>query len=324
MKIVIMDGSAANPGDLSWDILNRFGEVTVYDVTPPSLVYERAKGAEIVLTNKTVFDAEMLSRLPEIKYIGVLATGYNVVDIPYCKEHGIVVTNVPAYSTFATAQMTVALILEFCDRVGLHNEAVMNGEWISSPQFCFFKAPIIELWNLRAHIIGFGQIGRRVAAILSSLGMKVSATPHHFTPGESCTLADGSVVEFMSVSEGLAAADIVSLHAPLTDETREIINKSSIGLMKDGALLVNCARGPLVNEQDIVDALKSGKLGGFCADVISKEPMEKSNPLFGAPNTILTPHIAWAAGETRRRLIDIAAGNIEAFLAGAPVNNVVR
>ena len=168
MKIVIMDGSAANPGDLSWDILNRFGDVTVYDVTPPELVYERASGAQIILTNKTVFDAEMLSRLPDVKYIGVLATGNNVVDIPYCREHGIVVTNGPAYSTYATAQMTVALILEFCDKVGLHNEAVMKGEWISSPQFFFFKAPIIELWNLRAHIIGFGKIGMRVAAILSA------------------------------------------------------------------------------------------------------------------------------------------------------------
>jgi len=324
MKIVIMDGSAANPGDLSWDMLNRFGDVTVYDVTPPELVFERAQGAQIVLTNKTVFDADILSRLPDLKYIGVLATGYNVVDIPYCKEHGIVVTNVPAYSTFATAQMTVALILELCDKVGLHNEAVRNGEWISSPQFCFFKAPLIELWNLRAHIIGFGKIGRRVAAILSSLGMKVSATPHHFTPGETYTLPDGETVEFMDVSEGLKAADIVSLHAPLTEETREIINRSSLALMKDGAILVNCARGPLVNEQDVVDALKSGKLGGFAADVISKEPMEASNPLYGAPNCILTPHIAWAAGETRRRLIDIAAGNIEAFLAGDPINNVVK
>lgn len=324
MKIVIMDGSAANPGDLSWDILNRFGDVTVYDVTPPELVYERASGAQIILTNKTVFDAEMLSRLPDVKYIGVLATGYNVVDIPYCREHGIVVTNVPAYSTYATAQMTVALILEFCDKVGLHNEAVMKGEWISSPQFCFFKAPIIELWNLRAHIIGFGKIGMRVAAILSSLGMKVSATPHHFTPGETYTLPDGEVVEFMDVAEGLREADIVSLHAPLTDETHWIINSSSIAGMKDGALLVNCARGPLVNEDDVVSALKSGKLGGYCADVISKEPMEASNPLFGAPNTILTPHIAWAAGETRRRLLEIAAGNIEAFLAGSPINNVVK
>ena len=322
MKIVILDGSAANPGDLSWDPLEEVGEVVAYDITAQEDVVERTAGFDCAITNKTVFDRKVLEQLPDLKYIGVLATGYNVVDTGYCKERGIAVTNVPEYSTFATAQMTVAHILELADKVGLHNGAVQNGEWVRSEQFCFFKAPIVELCGKNLHIIGLGKIGRRVAAICSALGMNVTATLHG-DKGVKEVECHGTHVKILPLEEGLAGADIVTLHCPLTDETKEIINSDTLSLMKDSAFLVNCARGPLVNEADVANALRNGSLAGYAADVISREPMLPDNPLIGCPNLVLTPHIAWAPMETRKRLIDVAADNLKAFRDGKMLNRIV-
>ena len=318
--IVVLDGLAANPGDISWAPLERYGEVRAYDVTYPDELIERAKGSEIVITNKTPFDAKTLEQLPDLKYIGVLATGYNVVDIDACRKRGIAVTNVPEYGTYATAQMTIALLLEIADRVGLHSESVMNGEWITAPQFSYFKAPLIELADKRLHIVGFGKIGRRVAAIASALGMKVSATPHNIVSNEETV--DGYTVKMMPLEDGLKEADAVSVHCPLTPETSALINEERISAMKDGAILLNCSRGPVIDEAAVRKALDSGKLSGFGADVVSVEPMLPDNPLLGAPNTFITPHIAWAPVETRKRLIQAAADNIGAYIKGERLNRV--
>jgi len=314
MKITILDAMAANPGDLSWDEIGKFGELNVYDVTPPETLIERARGSEICITNKTVFDRNVIEQLPDLKYIGVLATGYNVIDLEACSERGIVVTNVPEYSTYATAQMTIALILEHTNHVGLHNESVRNGDWVRAPQFCYWKEPLTELWNKTAVVIGYGKIGRTVAQILKALGMRVIAVPH--------TMREDAEVEFMKLKDALPLADVVTLHAPLTPETKGIIDEKALELMKDGALLINAARGPLVDPGSVVSALKTGKLRGYAADVLSVEPMRADDPFLHAPNCILTPHIAWAPKETRERLIKAAADNIEAFLQGSPINQV--
>ena len=318
--IVVLDGLAANPGDISWAPLERYGEVRAYDVTYPDELIERVKRSEIVITNKTPFDAKTLEQLPDLKYIGVLATGYNVVDIDACRKRGIAVTNVPEYGTYATAQMTIALLLEIADRVGLHSESVMNGEWITAPQFSYFKAPLIELADKRLHIVGFGKIGRRVAAIASALGMKVSATPHNIVSDEETV--DGYTVKMMPLEDGLKEADAVSVHCPLTPETSALINEERISAMKDGAILLNCSRGPVIDEAAVRKALDSGKLSGFGADVVSVEPMLPDNPLLGALNTFITPHIAWAPVETRKRLIQAAADNIGAYIKGERLNRV--
>ncbi len=326
MKIAILDAMAANPGDLSWAELEEFGEVTAYDVTAPSELYERARDAEICITNKTVFDRAMIESLPKLKYIGVLATGYNVVDLECTRERGIVVTNVPEYSTYATAQMTIAHILELADKVGIHNASVKEGDWVRAPQFCYWKEPLTELWQKTAVIVGYGKIGKRVAAVLSALGMDVIAVPHSFnnvTKSEDTGLSgDTAKIRFMTLEEALPLADIVTLHCPLTDETRAIINEKTISLMKKGAFLINCARGPLIASDDVAEALRSGQLGGYAADVLETEPQRAGDPFLTTPNTILTPHIAWAPRETRARLITIAADNIRAFLDGKPVNVV--
>lgn len=322
MRIVILDGSAANPGDLSWEPLERIGEVVSYDITAQEDVVTRTAGFDCAITNKTVFDRQVLEQLPDLKYIGVLATGYNVVDTDYCRQRGIAVTNVPEYSTYATAQMTVAHILELADKVGLHNDAVQNGEWVRSEQFCFFKAPIVELCGKNLHIVGLGKIGKRVAAICSALGMNVTATLHG-DKGISEADCHGASVKIVSLEEGLRNADIVTLHCPLTEETKEIINAGTLAIMKDSAFLINCARGPLVNESDVACALKNGSLAGYAADVISREPMLPDNPLIGCPNLVLTPHIAWAPVETRKRLIDVAADNLKAFRDGDILNRIV-
>lgn len=317
MKTVILDGSAANPGDISWGPLEKFGELTVYDVTTPEQVVERSLGAEILITNKTAFTEEIISKLPDLKYIGVLATGFNVVDLQACSKRGITVTNVPEYSTFATAQMTVALLLELTNNAGLHNASVMDGDWVRSPQFCYWKRPLTELWNKEAVVFGYGKIGKRVAQIFKALGMNVTAVPHHMPEtGEE----DGIV--FKSKEEAFKNADIISLHSPLTDETKDLINKNSISELKDGVIIINAARGPLVNEADMAEALRSGKVSGYAADVVSVEPMREDNPLLNCPNTILTPHTAWAPKETRERLIAMCAQNIESYLNGNPINKV--
>ena len=322
MKIVILDGSAANPGDISWGALEKLGEVIAYDVTSKDQLIERMQGAECAITNKTVFDREALDSLPDLKYIGVLATGYNVVDLEAAREHGVTVTNVPEYATFATAQMTMALLLELTNLVGLHTASVMNGDWVRSPQFCYFKSPLTELAGKTIHILGLGKIGKRVAQMASSFGMTVTATPHNASLLGTTVDVSGIPVRCMNFEDGIKGADVVSLHCPLTDDTREIINAGSLLNFKRGALLINCARGPVVNEKAVREALDSGLLGGYGCDVVCVEPMLPDNPLLGAPNCVITPHIAWTPVETRIRLIDAAAQNLKAFLDGNPVNKV--
>ena len=322
MKIVILDGSAANPGDITWQAFEKLGDVTVYDTTDQKDVVSRTEGFDCAITNKRIFDRNVIESLPSLKYIGVLATGYNVVDLECCKEHNIAVTNVPQYSTYATAQMTVAHILELADKVGLHSAAVHAGEWVRSEQFCFFKEPLLELYGKNLHIVGLGEIGSRVAAICSSMGMNVSATVHR-DRGTDIVDCHGTPVKIMPLEDGLKNADIVTLHCPLTDETKEIINAGSLSLMKKTALLINCARGPLVNENDVASVLRSGSLAGYAADVVTVEPMKADNPLLGCPNCSLTPHIAWAPTETRIRLIDMAAENLKSFMEGGRLNRII-
>lgn len=322
MKIVILDGSAANPGDISWGALEKLGEVTAYDVTAKNQLIDRLKGAECAITNKTVFDKDVFDRLPDLKYIGVLATGYNVIDLDAARSHGVTVTNVPEYATFATAQHTMALLLELTNLTGLHSASVMDGEWCRSPQFCYFKSPLTELCGKTLHIIGLGKIGRRVAEMASAFGMSVTATPHDASLIGSVMETGAAAVKCVTFEDGVRNADVVSLHCPLTDDTREMINKDSLCLFRPGTFLINCARGPVINEPAVREALDSGLLGGYGADVICVEPMLENNPLLGAPNCVITPHIAWTPVETRLRLIDMAAANIKAFLDGSPINTV--
>lgn len=315
MRIVIMDGSAANPGDLNWKPFEALGEVTAYDITPADKIIEHAKGAEAVITNKTPFTDEILDELPDLKYIGVIATGYNVVDLEACARRGIVVTNVPEYGTFATAQMSIALLLELADKVGLHNESVKNGDWVRSEQFCYWLSPLTELAGKNIAVVGMGKIGKRVAIIAEALGMNVLPVPH--------TIKDPS--SEYTFEEAVKKADVITLHCPLTNETKNLINKDVIAAFKDGVFVINAARGPLINEQDMADALRSGKIAGFGCDVVSVEPMKEDNPLLTAPNTIITPHIAWAPKETRARLIEAAAANLKGCIdgkRGAEVNQV--
>lgn len=322
MKIVILDGSAANPGDISWGALEKLGEVTAYDITSKDQLIERMKGAEVAITNKTAFDKDVFDQLPDLKYIGVLATGYNVVDLQAARDHGVTVTNVPEYATFATAQHTMALLLELTNLVGLHTSSVMDGDWCRCPQFCYFKGSLTELAGKTLHIIGLGKIGQRVAMMASSFGMTVTATPHKTDLIGTTVDVSGTPVKCLPLEDGIKNADVVSLHCPLTDDTREIINAESLKLFKRGAFLINCARGPVINEADVRAALDSGVLGGYGADVVCVEPMLETNPLLGAPNCVITPHIAWTPVETRIRLIDMAAANLKAFIEGNPINKV--
>ena len=311
MKIVVLDGYAANPGDLSWAALEALGELTVYDRTAPEAVVERIGDAEMALTNKTELGRAQLAAAPKLKYVGVLATGYNVVDVAAARELGITVTNVPAYSTDSVAQLTIALLLEICHHAGEHNRAVQAGRWTNSPDYCFWDTPLIELAGKTMGIIGYGRIGRRVAELARCLGMKVVAWTR--TPRDpECVLLD----------ELLRVSDVISLHCPLFPETRGLINRETIAKMKDGAILLNTSRGPLIDDRALSEALKSGKLYAAGADVAAVEPIAADNPLLGLPNMILTPHIAWATLEARTRLLDIAAKNAQAFLWGEPVNVV--
>ena len=260
MRIIILDGSAANPGDITWGELENLGEVIAYDYTSKDQLIDRMKGAEVAITNKAVFDAEVFGQLPDLKYIGVLATGYNVVDLEAARQHGVVVTNVPEYATFATAQNTMALLLELTNLVGRHTQSVMDGDWCRSKQFCYFLSPLTELAGKTLHIIGLGKIGRRVAIMASAFGMKVTATPHDASLIGSDVDLGGASVTCLPLEEGIRGADVVSLHCPLTEDTREIINKDSLGWFKKGAFLINCARGPVINESDVRSALDSGLL----------------------------------------------------------------
>lgn len=316
MKLVILDGHAVNPGDLSWDCLAQFGEVRVYERTKQEEAISRVKGADIVLTNKTAITAELLDACPTVKLVCVLATGYNVVDCKAARERNIPVCNVPDYGTDAVAQFTFALLLELCHQVGHHNAAVHSGKWSSIPDFCFWDTPQMELSGKTLGIIGFGRIGRAVGKIAKAFGMKVLAYNRSRCPeGEEI----GTYVDLDTV---LSQSDIVSLHCPLTEENKGLICKETLAKMKPGAILLNTARGPLVNEQDAADALKSGYLRGMVADVVSQEPIDPHNPLLTAPNCILTPHMAWAPTESRMRIQDCTVSSIEAFLNGNPINVV--
>ena len=311
MKIVVLDGYAANPGDLSWAALEALGELTVYDRTAPDQVVSRIGDAELALTNKTELTREQLAAAPELKYVGVLATGYNVVDVVAARALGITVTNVPAYSTDSVAQMTIALLLEICHHAGAHDRAVQEGRWSACPDYCFWDYPLIELAGKTMGIIGYGRIGRRVAELARCLGMKVVAWTR--TPRDP---------ECVSLDELLRVSDVISLHCPLFPETRGLINRETIAKMKDGVILLNTSRGPLIDDAALCEALRSGKVYAAGADVAAVEPIAADNPLLGLPNMILTPHIAWATLEARTRLLDIAAKNAEAFLRGEPVNVV--
>lgn len=316
-KIVVLDGYTENPGDLSWEGLERLGEVTVYDRTAPEEAAERIGGASLVLTNKTPITREVLESCGNVRYIGVLATGYNVVDVQAARERGIVVTNIPAYGTEAVGQYAIALLLEICSQVGHHSRAVHEGRWESCRDFCFWDYPLIELAGKTMGIVGFGRIGRTVARIAQALGMNILACANHPNPAyenESCRYA--------SLEEVLAQSDVISLHCPLTKETEGLINRDTIGKMKDGVILLNNSRGPLVVEEDLAEALKTGKVYAAGVDVVSTEPIRGDNPLLAAPNCFITPHISWAPRETRQRLMDIAVQNLKSYLEGWPENVV--
>lgn len=316
MKIVVLDGQGVNPGDISWNRIEELGELTVYPRTAPEEVLQHVGDAEIALTNKTVFDANIIAQLKNTKYIGVLATGYNVVDTKAARERGIVVTNIPAYSTDSVAQMVFAHLLNVSNHVDHYAEETRNGVWSRCPDFCYWNTPLFELAGKTLGIVGLGHIGMKVAQIAQAFGMNVlaytSKSPDQLPEWIRKTTLDGL----------LGASDVVSLHCPLTDTTRELMNSASIEKMRDGAILINTGRGPLVNEADVTDALASGKLGAYCADVLLSEPPSASNPLIGVPNAFITPHVAWATLEARLRLMDIAVCNIKSFLAGSPTNVV--
>ena len=316
MKIVILDGHAVNPGDLSWDCFRKFGDVTVYEFTPEEQILARIQDADIVMTNKTPLTEETFAVCPNIRLVCVLATGYNVVDCDAAKKRGIPVCNVPAYGTAAVAQFTFSLLLEICNAVGHHNDAVHQGDWETSPHFCFWNTPQMELAGKTLGIIGFGRIGRAVGRIAKAMGMNVIAYNRSRHPeGEEI----GTYVELDAL---LSQADIISLHCPLTLENTGLINSESISKMKDGVILLNTARGGLLQEQDVADALRSGKLRYAAVDVVSREPIDPNNPLLSAPNCIITPHMAWAPIESRQRILDCTVRSIEGFLAGEPINTV--
>lgn len=317
MKIVILDGYTENPGDLSWDGFRRFGEVTVYDRTPAEQTVERIGDADIVYTNKTSITKEVLEQCPGIRYIGTLATGYNVVDVETAAKRGIPVCNVPGYGTAAVAQFTIGLLLELCHRIGAHSDSVKAGQWSACPDFCYWNFPQMELAGKTMGIVGFGSIGREVGRLAQAFGMEVLAYSRTRRPEletEHC--------RFVTLEELFERSDVISLHCPLFPETEGMINRSAIEKMKDGVLLLNTARGQLIVEEDLRAALDGGKVGGAALDVVAKEPISPDNPLLGAENIILTPHIAWAPKESRQRLMDIAVGNLKAFVDGKAVNVV--
>lgn len=318
MKIVILDAYVENPGDLSWAPLEQLGELTVYDQIPtdPASVIACIGDAQVVVVNKTPIGRAVMDACPGVKCFCILATGYNIIDVNYARTRGISVCNVPAYGTDAVAQFTIALLLEICSQVALHDRTVHEGKWQNSPQWCYWECPLVELAGKTLGIIGFGRIGRQVGRIARAMGMRVLA----YSPSEC---AEGREIgTYVDLPQLLAQSDVVSLHCPQFPETEGIINRETIARMKDGAILLNASRGGLVVEQDLADALERGKLSAAGVDVVSEEPIRADNPLLRAPNCIITPHIAWAARECRQRIIDTTADNIRAFLAGAPINVV--
>jgi glycerate dehydrogenase len=317
MKIVVLDGYALNPGDLTWDSLRQLGTVEIHDRTPEDLVVQRSQGAEVLLTNKTPLNRATVSQLPALKYIGVLATGYNIVDTAAARERGIVVTNIPTYGTASVAQFAIALLLELCHHVGFHGEAVRSGEWSRNPDWSFWKTPLIELSGRTMGIIGFGRIGRQTGAIAAALGMRVVAND-----AAEVNPPDYPQFEWMTLDRIVSESDVLSLHCPLFPENRGMINKERLSVMKRSAFLLNTSRGPLVVDQDLADALNEDVIAGAGLDVLSVEPPVASNPLLSAKNCIVTPHIAWATREARARLLDVAVENLRAFVDGRVVNAV--
>ena len=316
MKIVILDGYTTNPGDLSWNGLEAMGELTVYDRTRPGETVARAADAEIVLTNKVVISREVIGQLPHLKYIGVLATGYNVVDIEAAHDHSITVTNVPAYSTDSVAQMVFAHLLTVTNRTEHYAVENRNGRWSASPDFCYWDTALMEISGKSLGIIGLGNIGQRVAAIANAFGMMVSA----YTSKTESQLP--SYVKKKTLTAILAESDVVTLHCPLTPDTHHLINSETIRRMKPTAILINTGRGPLVDDQAVADALAEGRIAAFCADVLTEEPPKAGHPLLGIPNAYITPHIAWATKEARIRLLQVATENVRCFINGKPQNMV--
>lgn len=316
MNIVVLDGYTLNPGDLSWAALEALGATQVFDRTPPGDVVARAADAEIALTNKTVLSADALARLPKLRYIGVLATGYNVVDLAAARARGIVVTNVPGYSTASVVQLTFALLLELTHHVGAHADGVRAGRWSRSVDFCYWDNPLVELAGLTLGLVGFGNVGRGVARVGSAFGMRVLA--HTRTVPKSGV--EG--VTFTDLETVFRQSDVVSLHCPLTEATRHLVNRERLAWMKPTAFLINTGRGPLVDEAALADALNNGRLGGVGLDVLSTEPPAAANPLLAAKHCVITPHFGWATRAARERLMQTAVENVRAFLAGQPKNVV--
>ena len=316
MKIVVLDGYTENPGDLSWEELGKLGELTVYDRTPQSEIIPRIGDAEIVITNKTPVSRETMEACPGIRYIALLATGYNVVDVAAAKERGIPVSNVPTYGTASVGQFAIALLLEICHHIAHHSQSVHEGNWSACADWCYWDYPLIELDGKTAGIIGFGRIGQTTGRIAKAMGMNVLA--YDLYPNES----GKAIAEYVDLDTLLAKADVIFLHCNLTAENTGMINKETIAKMKDGVILINNSRGQLIDEQDVADALKAGKLGAAGLDVVYTEPIKADNPLLGAKNCIITPHMSWGAKEARQRIMDITVDNVKAYLDGKPINVV--
>lgn len=317
LNLVILDGFTSNPGDLSWEELKAVSNLTIYDKTSADELIERCKEADAVLTNKVAFSKEIMDALPRLKYIGVLATGYNIVDVEAARAKNICVTNIPSYSTDSVAQLVFALIFHFYWRVKEHSDEVMAGKWTSSPHFCYHSFDIRELSDKTLGIVGFGNIGQAVAKIALAMNMKVI-----YFNRSAKTLKGLEEAKQVSIDELFSSSDIISLNCPLTEETREIINADSLKKIKKTCIIINTGRGPLINEKDAAEALKEKRLAGLACDVLSSEPPAKDNPLFRAPNCIITPHMAWQTFEARERLIKIAADNVKAFISGKEINRV--
>ncbi|HEX8278163.1 MAG TPA: D-2-hydroxyacid dehydrogenase [Segetibacter sp.] len=317
MKIVILDGYTLNPGDLSWDELKKLGDVVIHDRTPADKVVERAKDAEIVFTNKTPIGEEALNQLSSLKYIGVLATGYNIVNTEVAKANGIIVANVPGYGTTSVVQLTFALLLELCLHVQRHSDSVMEGKWAKSADWCYWDYPLVELSGKTIGIIGFGRIGQQVGDVATAFGMNIIGNSRHWTDQSK-----RPNFKWAEIPELLAQSDVVSIHCPLFPETKGLINKESLKNMKSSAFLLNTSRGPIIVDEDLADALNNDVIAGAGIDVLSAEPPSEENPLFTAKNCIITPHIAWATKEARARLLNTTVSNLSAFLQGNPVNVV--
>lgn len=326
MKITVLDGHGLNPGDVSWDGIKAFAEqFTVYDRSPQELVVERIGDSEIILLNKVHITKEIVENCPNLRYIGVLATGFNVIDTVACRERGVIVTNIPSYSTNAVAQHVFSFILHFTNQVASHSVSVHNGGWISNPDFCYWLSPLTELNGKTLGIYGFGHIGQKVAEIAHSFGMKIIVHAHSaesFEKAKKNIPFDSSDIKMVSVEELFKESDFLSLHAPLTPETQSLVNSKTLSLMKKSAYLINTARGGMICEKELRQALDSGTIAGYATDVLLEEPMNETCPLYKAPNCVITPHLAWAPKETRLRLLDIEIENIKAFLAGKPINVV--